>query len=62
MPTKNISAIEQLNKLIAFGQIIYEEVQSQAQDAQTVDSLRSSAVLCRIEPVAGVSAAVVEPI
>lgn len=41
MPTNNNSATEQLNKLIAFRQIIYDEVLSQAKDAQfeTVDSL-----------------------
>lgn len=41
MPTKNISATEQLNKLIAFRQMIYDEVLCQAKDAQfeTLDSL-----------------------
>jgi hypothetical protein len=41
MPTNNISATEQLNKLIAFRQIIYDEVLGQAKDAQfeTLDSL-----------------------
>ena len=41
MPTKNISATEQLNKLIAFRQMIYDEVLTQAKDAQfeTLDSL-----------------------
>ena len=41
MPTKNISVTEQLNKLIAFRQMMYDEVLTQAKEAQfeTVDSL-----------------------